>query len=63
MVRVEKKKGESTTKLITRFKRIVLDENIIENAREASVYEKPAERRKKKMYRLERFFETKRSSD
>lgn len=63
LVKVEKKKGESTVKLISRFKRRVLDEEIIENAKEAAVYEKPSERRKKKRYRLEGMFEHKRSNE
>ena len=63
MVKVKKKKGESTVRLISRFKRRVLDENIIENAKDAAVYEKPSERRKKKRYRLERIFERKRTSE
>lgn len=63
MVQVKKKKGESTIKLISRFKRRVLDEDIIDNAKEAAVYEKPSERRKKKRYRLERIFERKRTNE
>jgi ribosomal protein S21 len=60
LVKVKKKKGESTRRLISRFKEKVSEEDIIDNAREAARFESPAERRKKKKYRLERMSEKRR---
>ncbi|MBI2103864.1 30S ribosomal protein S21 [Candidatus Woesebacteria bacterium] len=48
MVVVIKKKGESEDKLIARFRKIVLEEGIIDEVRDRERYKKPSERRKEK---------------
>ena len=48
MVVVRKKKGESEDKLIARFRKIVLEEGIIDEVRDRERYKKPSERRKEK---------------
>ena len=63
MVKVIKKKGETTHRLISRFKRRVADEEVLDDAKEASTFEKEAEKRKKKKYRLERIYELQRGNE
>jgi small subunit ribosomal protein S21 len=48
MVVVKKKKGESEDKLIARFRKLVLEEGIIDEVRDRERYKKPSERRKEK---------------
>ena len=48
MVVVKKKKGESEDKLISRFRKIVLEEGIIDEVRDRERYKKPSEKRKEK---------------
>ncbi len=48
MVVVRKKQGESEDKLIARFRKIVLEEGIIDEVRDRERYKKPSERRKEK---------------
>ena len=48
MVTVSKKKGETTYRLVSRFKRRVADEEVLDDAKEASIFEPEAEKRKKK---------------
>jgi len=62
VVRVKKKKGESTRRLISRFKDKVAEEDIIDAAREAAYHEPPSEKRKRKKYELERIFRQQRRS-
>lgn len=52
MVVVKKQKGESEDKLINRFKKIVLDEGIVIEARERKKYKPKSQIRKEKKYRL-----------
>jgi ribosomal protein S21 len=52
MVVVKKKKGESDDRLIARFRKIVLDEGIILEARERREFKSKAEERKEKKYHL-----------
>jgi len=52
MVIVKKGKGESEDKLIARFRKKVLDEGIIVEARERKQFKSKAEERKEKKYRL-----------
>jgi len=63
MVRVNKKKGETTYRLVSRFKRRVADEEVLDDAKEASTFEPEAEKRKKKKYRLERIYELARGGE
>lgn len=51
MVVVTKKPGESDDRLIARFKKRVLDEDIIQEARDRSQYIPPSQKRKEKKYR------------
>ncbi len=48
MVVVRKKKGETEDKLIARFRKIVLEEGIIDEVRDRERYKKPSQRRKEK---------------
>lgn len=48
MVVVKKKQGESEDKLIARFRKLVLEEGIIDEVRDRERYKKPSERRKEK---------------
>lgn len=48
MVVVKKKKGETEDKLIARFRKIVLEEGIIDEVRDRERYKKPSEKRKEK---------------
>lgn len=52
MVIVKKGRGESEDKLIARFRKIVLDEGIVVEARERKQFKSKAEERKEKKYRL-----------
>jgi ribosomal protein S21 len=52
MVVVKKQKGESEDKLINRFKKKVLDEGIVIEARERKEYKPKSQIRKEKKYRL-----------
>jgi ribosomal protein S21 len=52
MVVVKKKKGESEDKLIARFKKMVLDAGIIQEARDRSRHKTDAEKRKEKHARV-----------
>jgi len=52
MVIVKKKKGESEDRLISRFRKMILNEGIIIEARDRTHYKKPSERKKEKKYRL-----------
>lgn len=62
MVIVKKQKGESTRRLISRFRDKVLEENIIDDAREAVHHESAAEKRKKKKYELEHISKLRRAN-
>lgn len=48
MVVVKRKKGESEDRLIARFRKLVLEEGIIDEYRDRERYKKPSERRKEK---------------
>lgn len=52
MVIVVKKKGESDEKLITRFKKKVIEEGILEEVKEKERYEKPSQKRQKEKKRI-----------
>ncbi len=52
MVTVNKKQGESDDKLIARFRKKVLEEGIVPEARERQHHKKKSEERKEKKYRL-----------
>jgi ribosomal protein S21 len=49
---VKKKKGESEDRLISRFKKKVLDEGILLELKDRDRYKPPAERRKEQKYRI-----------
>lgn len=53
MVVVKKKKGESDDKLISRFRKKVIDAGILYEARENERYEKPSQKRQKEKKRKE----------
>lgn len=63
MVLVKKLKGESEDKLIARFKKKILDANLIEEIKERSRYKSPSEKRKEKNKRVKHqiFLEKKRN--
>jgi len=52
MVVVKKQKGESEDRLIARFKKRVIDEGIIIEARERAQFKSKAEERKEKRQRI-----------
>lgn len=52
MVVVTRQKGESEEKLIARFKKRVLEEGIIQEARERTRYKPPSEKRKEQKKRV-----------
>jgi ribosomal protein S21 len=52
MVVVKKQKGESDDKLIARFKKKVLDEGIVIEARERKEFKPKSQERKEKKYRI-----------
>lgn len=52
MVVVKKKKGESEDRLIARFRKMVLDEGIIPEARERKEFKSKSEERKEKKYKI-----------
>lgn len=52
MVVVVKQKGESEDRLIARFKKKVLDEGIVIEARERKEFKPKSQERKEKKYRL-----------
>jgi ribosomal protein S21 len=48
MVVVKKKRGESEDKLIARFRKVVLEEGIMDEVRERGRHKKPSEKKKEK---------------
>jgi len=50
---VKKKKGESEERLISRFRKKVLNEGLLLELRDRERYKKPSERRKEKKYRID----------
>lgn len=52
MVVVKKKKGESEDRLISRFRKKVVNEGILFEARDRIAYKKPSEKSKEKKYRI-----------
>lgn len=57
MTVVIKKKGETEDKLIARFKKMVLDEGIIQEARDRSRFKSDAEKRKEKKNKIKHIIE------
>jgi len=57
MAVVIKKKGENEDKLIARFKKMVLDEGIIQEARDRSRFKSEAEKRKEKKNKIRHLIE------
>ncbi len=57
MVVVKKQKGESDDHLINRFRKKVIDENIIIDFRDRARHKKKAELRKEKSYRIAHLIE------
>lgn len=57
MAIVVKKKGETEDKLIARFKKMVLDEGIIQEARDRSRFKSEAEKRKDKKNKIRHLIE------
>lgn len=57
MAIVVKKKGETEDKLIARFKKMVLDEGIIQEARDRSRFKSEAEKRKEKKNKIKHLIE------
>ncbi len=57
MAVVVKKKGETEDKLIARFKKMVLDEGIIQEARDRSRFKSEAEKRKDKKNKIRHLIE------
>lgn len=53
MVVVKKQRGESEDRLIARFKKKIISEGILLDARERERFKKPSERRKERKYRIE----------
>lgn len=49
---LKKKKGESDDKLIARFRKKTIDENLIQLYRDRAQYKKPSEKRKEAKYRI-----------
>jgi ribosomal protein S21 len=49
---LKKKKGESDDKLIARFRKKTLDEDVISEYRDRTAYKKPSEKRKEAKYRI-----------
>lgn len=49
---LKKKKGESDDKLIARFRKKTIDEDVIQEYRDRTAYKKPSERRKEAKYRI-----------
>lgn len=49
---LKKKKGESEDKLIARFRKKTLLDNVLAEYRDRERYKKPAERRKESKYRI-----------
>jgi ribosomal protein S21 len=47
---LKKKNGESDDKLIARFRKKTIDENVMQEYRDRERYKKPAERRKEAKY-------------
>lgn len=54
---VIKKKGENDDKLIMRFKKMVLDEGIIQEARDRARFKSEAEKRKERKNRIKHLIE------
>lgn len=63
MVVVKKQKGESEDKLIARFRKAVIDANIVPEARERSRYKSGSEKKKEQKKRIKQSIkqETKRN--
>ena len=49
---VKKQKGESDDRLISRFKKGILNDGLLLELRDRERYKKPAERRKEKKYKI-----------
>lgn len=49
---IKKKKGESDDKLIARFRKKTIDEDVIKEYRDRAQYKKPSEKRKEAKYRI-----------
>ncbi len=64
MVVVKRQKGESDDRLIARFRKKVLDEGIIPEARDRREFKSKSEERKEKKYRLKhvQYLEKKRNA-
>jgi len=60
---VKKQKGESDDRLITRFKKKVLNEGILLELRDRERYKKPAEKRKEAKYRIAHQIELEKKRD
>jgi len=60
---VKKQKGESDDRLITRFKKKVLNEGILLELRDRERYKKPAEKRKEAKYRIDHQIELEKKRD
>ena len=57
MVVVKKKKGESDDRLITRFKKKVIDSGILQEARDRKRFKSDSEKRKEKKARIKHLIE------
>lgn len=60
MVVVKRKKGESEDRLISRFRKKILNEGIILEARDRQFHTKASEKRKEKKYRIKFYQELER---
>jgi hypothetical protein len=60
VVVVKKKPGESDEKLIARFKKEVLEEQIVQRARDKKEHKPKSEERKEKKYRIKHLRELER---
>lgn len=49
---MKKKKGETDDKLIARFKKRTIEDNVLQDYRDRDRYKKPAEKRKEAKYRI-----------
>jgi ribosomal protein S21 len=57
MVIVKKKKGETDDRLISRFKKKVVDSGILQEVRDKARYKTPSEKRKEKKERIKHLIE------
>ncbi|MFC1626028.1 30S ribosomal protein S21 [Patescibacteria group bacterium] len=54
---IKKKRGESEDRLIARFRKKTIQDNVLQELRDRDRFKKPSEKRKEKNYRIKHLIE------